>query len=280
MMGTFRAHLQANRSRLGDKELQLADYLLTHQTTASQLSIQALSAATGVSTATVSRFAKRLGYPGFQALRVALAQLPTSPPPLFEEISDTDSMLEMAQKIFALNAAALQTTSAALNEETLAAAVHAITVAHTVGLFGLGASNIVALDGYHKFLRTQLTLSYASDYHMQLMAMTRLAPGDCAILVSHSGTDADALALAAIAHETGVRLIVITGAANSPLAQRADVVLVALAEETQYRDEALHALIAQLSLMDTLFMLTAVKSAPATANLLARIRQTIQNTRA
>jgi DNA-binding MurR/RpiR family transcriptional regulator len=59
----------------------------------------------------------------------------------------------------------------------------------------------------------------------------------------------------------------------------ATVLLVAIAEETQYRVEALHALIAQLSLMDTLFILCAVQLDQGAAAVLEQIRATIHKTR-
>ena len=98
-------------------------------------------------------------------------------------------------------------------------------------------------------------------------------------MVSHTGTDRDALALAQVAHEQHVPLIVISGAPKSPVAKLADVLLVAIAEETQYRVEALHALIAQISLMDTLFILCAVQLDEGSAAVLDQIRKTITKTR-
>lgn len=277
-MAAFPAQLQANHAQLSTKERQLADYLLAHAAVASTMSISALATATGVSTATLSRFAKALGYQNFQALRVALAQTPAGPP-LFEEIGADDDTLTMARKLFALNVDALNATAAALDGHQLERAVALIVRAHTLGLFGLGASNLVASDGYHKFLRTPINVAYTTDYHMQLMAATRMTDRDAAVIISHTGTDKDALALAQVLRNNGVPLIVITGAPRSPLAKLASVLLVALAEETEYRAEALHAMLAQLSLMDTLFVLAAVATDSASAEILTRIRATIQTTR-
>ncbi|WP_125706441.1 MurR/RpiR family transcriptional regulator [Lacticaseibacillus daqingensis] len=276
-MAAFAVQLLANRQQLSTKEQALGDYLLQHAKRASTQSISALAEATGVSVATVSRFAKAIGYPNFQALRVALAQTATAP--MFGEIEAHDDTLTVARKLFALNVDALTATESGLDATTLDAAVRLITHAHTLGLFGLGASNLVAQDGYHKFLRTPIQVSYTTDYHMQLMAATRLTAADAAIIISHTGTDKDALALAKVLHAAAVPLIVITGSPRSPLAKLATVLLVALAEETQYRAEALHALIAQIALMDTLFVLAAIATDSASEAILARIRTTIQQTR-
>ncbi|WP_390410127.1 MurR/RpiR family transcriptional regulator [Lacticaseibacillus jixiensis] len=277
-MQNFALQYAAVADGLSAKERQLGDYLLAHQQAASTSSISALAKTCGVSTATVSRFAKTLGFANFQALRVSLAAAVTQRP-LFEEIDGSDTQLAMADKVFAANVDALHATAANLTEAQLQQAVTMLTKAQRVGLFGLGASNLVALDGYHKFLRTPIEAVYASDFHMQLMAITRLDKHDCAVVISHTGHDRDALALAQVAHDHHVPLIVITGAPKSPVAKLADSLFVAVAEETQYRVEALHALIAQLSLMDTLFILCAVQLDEGATAVLTKIRETITKTR-
>ncbi|MCI1987372.1 MAG: MurR/RpiR family transcriptional regulator [Lactobacillus sp.] len=277
-MHNFALQFQANRQRLSTKERTLGQFLLQNQQAASTWSISTLSTKTNISTATISRFAKNLGYPNFQSLRLALA-MPQGKHQLFEEIGDHDSLLTMADKVFGANIDALQATASNLTENQLQHAVTLLTQAKQVGLYGLGASNLVALDGYHKFLRTPITTNYASDFHMQLMSITRLTPADCAVIISHTGTDRDALALAQVAADHHVPLIVISGAPKSPIAKLATVLLVAIAEETQYRVEALHALIAQLSLMDTLFILCAVQLDQGAAAVLEQIRATIHKTR-
>lgn len=279
-MTNFKIRLQANQNFLSEKEQVLANYLAEHQEAVKTMSLQNISDATDVSIATVSRLAKKLGYENFQELRFSLTQsndVRTSK--MFEEINENDDVLEMGHKIFASNIDALTATSDLLNETDLNRATDLLAQAQTIGFFGLGASNIVALDGYHKFLRTERTLSYASDFHMQLMAITRMKKTDVAIIISHTGTDKNAIALAEAGQESDVKLIIITSSLKSPLAQYGEVVFQAVAEEMQFRAEALHALIAQLSLMDTLFMLTAIKTEDKDSVVLDKIRKTIQKTR-
>jgi DNA-binding MurR/RpiR family transcriptional regulator len=279
-MHNFALQLQSYKPHLSGQEQKLADYLMANQETASQLSILELSERTGVSTATISRFAKTLGYDNFQALRLALVpRHPAQDQSLFAELSPADDTVTLAKKIFNANNEALQATAANLSEATLDAAVGLIMRARYLGFYGLGASNIVALDGYHKFLRTAIPVVYAMDYHMQLMSITHLKKEDAAILVSHSGEDRNALALAAIAQKNQVPLIVITGAPGSRLAKQADVTLVAVAAESAYRPEALHALIAEMSLMDTLFMITALRTDSRTKSTFQKVRKVIDETR-
>lgn len=258
-MSNFALRIQACQINFSDKERQLATFLLKNQSKISHATISELSKMTNVSTATISRFAKNLGFKNFQELKLSLAQT-ENPDNLFAEISPDDSPLTVTEKVFAANVDALKATVKALSENDLSACVQLLLNAQQVGIFGLGASNIVALDGYHKFLRTPLDVVYANDFHMQIMAATRLTAKDVMLLISHSGEDRDAIALAKLAQQHQVPLILITSSANSTLAKMADITLISVAEEALYRSEALHALIAQMSIVDALFMSVAIKT--------------------
>jgi RpiR family carbohydrate utilization transcriptional regulator len=274
-MSNFTLRLQAYQANFSEKEQKLAQYLLDHQALVSHSTISDLSQKTGISTATISRFAKTLGFTNFQDLKLHLVQN-NSTENLFSELSPSDSAKTMAGKIFKSTVDALNATENALSDELLNQCIELILKANQVGLFGLGASNIVALNGYHKFLRTTMNLVYASDFHMQIMGATRLTEQDVMILVSHSGENRDAIALAKLAQKHHVPLILITGSAKSTLAGIADISLISIAEESLYRPEALHSLIAQISIMDALFMMTAIKT---NREITEDIRQAIDTTR-
>ncbi len=232
-MSNFALRIQACQSNFSDKERQLATFLLKNQSQISHATISELSQKTAISTATISRFAKNLGFKNFQELKLSLAQTENSDN-LFAEISPSDSPVTVAEKVFAANADALKATVKSLSEADLATCVQLLLDAQQVGIFGLGASNIVALDGYHKFLRTPLDVVYAHDFHMQIMAATRLTAKDVMLLISHSGEDRDAIALANLALQHQVPLILITSSANATLAKMADVTLISVAEEALY----------------------------------------------
>ena len=273
--------LRAYYTNLSEKYKQIADYILKTEHFNQSLTIQEFAADCGVSTATISRFAKMLTFANFQALKMALLAKQATPTdnPLFHEISNNDDYLTMADKIFASITNALKATRSLLTEAQLRQAVDYINQAKRLSLFGLGASGIVAQDGYHKFLRTAIPTVYNQDYHLQLMQATQLTEQDCALIISHSGQNKDALEIARILKERHVPLIVITSFGNSTLAKLGDVTLLSISEETNYRAEALHALIAQISIVDSLFMMVAVNNGPQTEQSFKAIRTEIDRTR-
>ncbi|MEC5119207.1 MurR/RpiR family transcriptional regulator, partial [Lactiplantibacillus plantarum] len=69
-MSNFALRIQACQSNFSDKERQLATFLLKNQSQISHATISELSQKTAISTATISRFAKNLGFKNFQELKL------------------------------------------------------------------------------------------------------------------------------------------------------------------------------------------------------------------
>ena len=65
--------ISAEYYNLTTAEKKAADYVLSHQRKAQDMSITELAAASGVAEATVSRFCRRLGCKGYNAFRLAIA---------------------------------------------------------------------------------------------------------------------------------------------------------------------------------------------------------------
>ena len=166
-----------------------------------------------------------------------------------------------------------------LESENLEGAVSLIISSKTVFLFGLGGSNIIAADAYHKLLRSPLNVKYASDYHLQLMEASRATKDDCAIIFSHTGRCKEAIQLADLFQQIGGRLLVITSDRNSPLARKADVTLLTISEETSFRSESLASRIVQLALIDSLYTSVMLANPRKSKNSLQSIRDAIELTR-
>jgi DNA-binding MurR/RpiR family transcriptional regulator len=126
-------------------------------------------------------------------------------------------------------------------------------------IFGLGGSNAVAQDTWHKFVRTGLPCEAPSDFHMQLMVASQARPGSLVILFSHTGSNTDALAIVDEARQSGATIVVVTSHQRSPLARKADMVLVSKTPPVRYVSEAWSARIAQLALVDSLYVLMMEK---------------------
>jgi DNA-binding MurR/RpiR family transcriptional regulator len=100
-----------------------------------------------------------------------------------------------------------------------------------------------------------------------------------AIAFSHSGETAAVLDAVELARKNGARTIAVTNYSESTLAHSVDVVLCSTAENSPLLGENATARIAQLNLLDALFVAVAQKDrATADANL-ARTMRAVQSKR-
>ncbi|GAB2025080.1 MurR/RpiR family transcriptional regulator [Lactovum odontotermitis] len=280
MATSLSSRIISYNDKLSKSDSQLADFLLENSENAGKLSIQELSSLTGISTATISRFAKKIGYDSYQDLKFDLSNsTAVKTDDFFREIKDSDSYYDMLVKNFSANIASLKATESIASEESLQKSVDLLLAARKCAFFGLGESNALALIAYHRFLKTPLIALYHQDFHYQQMIAAKMTKKDCAIVISHTGKNRDILRLVEILNERKVPVIGITSFAGSPFADQVDVALISVAEETSYRPEAVASTVSQISLLDSLFMIYGAKMKNQTNEALASIRQVIQKTR-
>ncbi|MGF7437295.1 MurR/RpiR family transcriptional regulator [Lentilactobacillus senioris] len=260
---------------------KIAQYVINNPQKASELNIEEMAAVTKTSTASISRLVKNLGYNNFREFSLALAytQLRPSNLPIFKEINPDDTLPQIADKIFASAQRAIQDTRENIEDSEFARAVLRIINCHTLGFFGLGGSSVAALDGYHKFLRTPIPCFYYPDFDVQLMQAVKLTKDDCAIVISHSGRNMQTIKLTDTLHEAGATVIGITSYPESPLAEKSDITFISSSDESNYRSEGMYSLIAQTTIVDTLFMMTSVRMGPDTEQSIQNVHRIIGETR-
>lgn len=233
-----------------------------------------------VADATVFRFCKRIGFKGYQALKISLASEIINPiEDIHETIQEDDSEKEVAQKVFKSNIRTLEESMNLINENNYKEAVNAILHANRIEFYGSGGSGFVAMDAHHKFMRTGLNTIAYNDSHMQIGSAALLTEKDVAVFISHSGANKDLLEVLEVAKATNVKTIGITHLAKSPLSQNVDIALHTISEETDYRSEALASRIAQLSIIDALYVNVMFKQKEKAAHSLQKVRDAIANRR-
>lgn len=277
MTVSIRLQIKTLYKDLSLKEQAIADYILENPSKVSHSSISDLSNELGIADSTFFQFTKKLGYNGFKDFKMAMLMQENdfSAISIHENIQKSDNELTMAQKVFDSNMTTLTDTKNLLKEEDLKLAAAMINQSKRLFFFGVGGSEIVATDAYHKFLRSPITVFHSSDYHIQLMEASLLTPDDCGIFISHTGKSRETIELAQVAKNNGAKIIVITSHAASPLAKLGDVVFISISEETEFRSEALASRIAQLSIMDSLYVILMFINRDKAQQSIAKIRRSI-----
>jgi RpiR family transcriptional regulator, repressor of rpiB and als operon len=212
------------------------------------------------SEAMVVKTAKKLGYEGFRELRTALAEYKAQPTvDLHEEVTPTDRAEAILRKVFRTSIQALEETLAILDVKAFERAATLIHGGLQRDLYGLGGSAQIARDVAHKFLRIGLRCSAFDDTHMMAMSASLLEDGDVIVAFSHSGRTRGILDAVEIGKRNGARVIAVSNYARSPLQTLADVTLCSTAQGSPLTGENAAARIAQLNIMDAVFVAVAQK---------------------
>ncbi|WP_336222080.1 MurR/RpiR family transcriptional regulator [Citrobacter amalonaticus] len=238
---------------------KLADYLLAHPDEARHLSSQQLAAEAGVSQSSVVKFAQKLGYKGFPALKLAMSEALVSRPnphsvPVHNQIRGDDPLRLVGEKLIKENVAALHATLDINAEEKLIDSVTMLRNARRIVVTGIGASGLVAQNFAWKLMKIGLNAIVERDMHALLATVQALTPDDLLLAISYSGERRELNLAADETLRVGGQILAITGFTPNALQQRASHCLYTIAEEQATRSAAISSTHAQMMLTDLLFM--------------------------
>jgi len=263
---------------LSDSEKRIADYFYDHLEEIIHLSVTETAKATKTSEATVVRTCKKFGYEGFYDFKITAAQEIANPvKTIFEEAEEEDDCYTIFQKKVGNAISTLQYTARVLNKEQLEKAVAAILSANKIIVLGSGNSASVALDAAHKFMRAGLNSVAYSDAHMQIMASVNAAKGDVVMGISHSGSSKDVVDALRVAKKQKATTIAITNYNRSPITEISDITLHTASEETKYHIVALSSRIAQLTIVDTLYITISLQNKKASLQKMSAIEKALES---
>lgn len=278
--------LRAMLSTLQPAEHRVAEIIIRDPGAAARLSITGLAEQASTSVATITRFSRRTGFTGYPQLRLALAgaaareralgSTTRQPPP---DLAEDATLADIVASITHHEVRALQDTAEHLDLDALQRAVDAVDGADRTDIFGIGASGSVALDLQQKLHRIGRNAYAWSEFHAGMTAAALMGPGRVAIGISHSGQTIDTVEPLQASHELGATTIALTGNAQSPLAECADIVLTSAARETAFRSGASASRTAQLAIVDYLFVGIAHASLETSSEALARTHDSLTSRR-
>lgn len=260
--------LDAKIESMTQADRQIARFILDHPEEMLAMSSAALAKATGRSQSSVVKFSQKLGYEGYQQLKLdvnkAKAQEFHAPAGVIHGTIDaSDSYMTILQKLIGSKLLSMRETSAVNTEATIDSALDALMSARRIQLAGVGASSLVARDFSYKLLKLGRTVLVESDSHIQISNASALNDQDLIIALSHSGRSVETLRIAELAKKRGATLLSVTGLHPNPLLDIADISLFTVADEERVRSSAITSRDAQLMLTDMLFILLLRRQADA-----------------
>ena len=242
--------------RLALNERRLADFLLSQPDRARHLSSQKLAEEAGVSQSSVVKFAQKLGYKGFPALKLALSESLADRDAItvHNHILSDDPLKTVGEKLLTEKISAIRATLDINSEEKLMETLHLLKNANRILLVGIGASGLVAKDFSWKLMKIGINAVAEQDMHALLASVQAMAPGDVLLAISYTGERREINLAAQEAAAIGADVVAFTGFTPNTLQQCASICLYTVAEEQSTRSAAISSTSAQLALTDLLFM--------------------------
>jgi len=253
--------LQQAMPALRPAEQRIARAVLDSPSALSGATITQLAKSCGTSPTTVARFVAALGFSGYPEFRMAVSAAvgrEQAERARFSvqqsDIDPNDSAEQVVSKIAYQEATAIEQTAKSLELPALDAVVDAIDSAERIDLFGIASSGLAAQDLQQKLHRIGLVSHCWLDPHLALTSAALLTAKSVAIAFSHSGLTLETNHVLETANAAGATTVAITNFPDSPLAELADLTLTTAARETRFRSGAMSSRIAQLALVDFLFV--------------------------
>lgn len=264
--GTVLSLIRSNYEGLSAAERKLADHILRNPSNTHILSIANLALETHVSEATVVRFARKLGFGGFLALKRSLLtdmvgghEEPRLTP--YERFQPDEPLEAITSKLFSLMRTALNDTYANLEPQRFAEAVELVAHAERVEAFGIGGSGYIAFNATNKFVTAGVCFTPRTDPSLHAHYARFLGASDVALALSHTGKSETVEAAIVNAAAAGARTVAITSNAHSAIARAADVHILTAVPEATVGAEAGVIRVAQVAVLDCLAVAVAHQKA-------------------
>lgn len=255
---SFQNRAREHYDELSSASRAIVDYILEKKQNCLTLSTLQLGRESGTSSASVIRLSKQLGYKSFEEMKLDiathLAPLDRGASAVDTIISETDTTRELALKIYNRAQAALDGTLHLLDFEVLQKAIDLLKNAECIYLFGVGSSELPALDLQQKFLKVNRRIFFSGDAHTSLGSSIFITPRDVVLAFSSAGRTKEVNYAVRRAGENGAKIIAVTQLGISSLTRMADVVLNIPDHEQEIRIGAISSTFAQFLIADILFL--------------------------
>ncbi len=266
---------------LTSSEKKVADFALSNQSGTQFMSISELADACDVAEATISRFCRRLGYKGYNAFKLAVANAsPMRKPwdnPLSGEVTAEDTLEDICKKLYSAEVEAMAQTMELLDLNAIEQAAKLLHQAKRVLCMGQGGSLLIANEAAHLFSTVSNNFTAIADSHLQAIAATTMDPEDVIFFFSYSGSTKEMMETLRLARQQQGKVILVTRFPKSPGAELSDIVLQCGANENSLQSGSIAARIAQMYLLDILFSEYSRKDLEQCLNMRRRIADALDN---
>ena len=263
------AQIRMRLPQLTPLERRVVEAIIARTDITEQTSLKEIAQENNVSEAMIVKIAKKLNFSGFRNFRTGLIYYNQSEvASLHAEIEPDDSSDQ-----------AIEETMSILDIAEFDRAADIIFKARHIDLYAVGGSATVARDLSHKLLKIGIKSTVYDDAHIMLMSAAVLSDDDAVLAISHSGATRAVNDPVKLAARNGAKVIAITNYAESPIARNAHVVLNSTSQGSHLLGENAASRIAQLNILDALFVAIAKKDLKQAEKNLMKTQHAVQDLR-
>jgi DNA-binding MurR/RpiR family transcriptional regulator len=251
VLGRIRARLPT----LAPSNAKVAEAILRDPEGTIHITVSELAERAGTAESTAIRCCVMLGFSGFQDLKLNLARetLPRRGDTM-NELTTSDKPGDVLVKVMNFEAGLLADAASSVDAAAFSKAVEALSGARSILVLGFAESYKVAVDAQDRFCSIGLSAFAPNDSNLKFVRTLGLKPGDCCLIISHSGATKDIIKCAEIARERGATTIALTSSPRSSVARRVDHVLVAGGRELMFMSDSIAGRLVHLAIIDALYM--------------------------
>ncbi len=238
----------------------LSDFIKENYDKAAFMNVEQLSAATGVSEATVVRFSAELGYAKYHQLQQALTDYAKSKLTSVQRLEHAQNLYrnsDILSSVLEADITRIRTTLDNIDRTAFDGAVDALINAKNIYILGLRGSSALArfIEYYLNHLFSNVKLVNGASVGDIFEQMFRIGADDVIIGISIPRYSLRTVRALRYAKKNGATVVGITDGENSPILELSDFPLIAKTDMASFVDS----LVAPLSLVNALMVAISMK---------------------
>ena len=207
-------------------EQAIANYILKNYREFANLSTRQLAKETFTSSATIVRFAQKLGFEGYSDFKTkflaAVMEQWADPPNKF--ITDKDSINDIVEKVAGIEISALKETREKININSFIRAANYLSQAEYIDIYAMNMNLNLAKMAAESFIVAGKYCSVPTSIAMQYLQAYKVPKNHVALFISRTGENNFLVNVAKLLNEQQVPIFLITTSAKSTLGKLSKVV--------------------------------------------------------
>lgn len=235
---------------------KISDYILSNPQDLIKSTALDISKRCGVSSASIVRFAKYIGFNGLDELKISIASKNYNDNKNYINpiISSNDNIQELCDKLMVLIESSNEDFLYQLDKKLLKKSFDIIRKAKSIYILGIGASSLPAYDLFHKLKRVNFNAFFFEDAHLNAEAFNYIGDKDVVIAFSYSGRTKEIIYPVKIAISKKTPVIAITRKKKNPLSSMANIPITVPNNEELTRIGAITSKYSSLIVSDLLYL--------------------------